>query len=55
MVLGSSIICRVVSIEDFLSGTLNIANDMSISIVSMSPSQRCALIHHLRYFYIMKY
>ena len=32
----------------------NIANDMSVLIVSMSPSQWCNIIPYLRYFYLMK-
>jgi hypothetical protein len=55
MVLGSSRVFRVVSIEDFLFGAPNIANDISISIVSMSSLQWCALFYHLRYFYVVKY
>jgi hypothetical protein len=55
MVLGSSRVFRVVFIEDFLSGAPNMANDMSILIVSMSSLQWCAQILHLRYFYMAKY
>jgi hypothetical protein len=53
MVLGSSRIFRIVSIGDFLSGTLNIVNDMSVSIVLMSSSQWSALFRHLRYIYMV--
>jgi hypothetical protein len=55
MVLGSSRVFRVVFIEDFLSGAPNMANDMSISIVSTSSPQWCAQILYLRYFYMTKY
>jgi hypothetical protein len=55
MVLGSSRVFQVVPIEDFFFGAPNMANNMSVSIISMSSSQWCAQILHLRYFYIMKY
>jgi hypothetical protein len=35
MVLRSSRVFQVVSIEDFFSGAPNMANDMSISIISV--------------------
>jgi hypothetical protein len=53
MVLGSFRVFRVVSIEDFLSGAPNMANDMFVLIVSMSSLQWCTQILHLRYFYLV--
>jgi hypothetical protein len=55
MVLGSSKVFRVIPIEDFFSGAPNMANDMSILIISTSSPQWCAQILHLRYFYMTKY
>jgi hypothetical protein len=55
IVLGSSRVFRVVFIEDFLFGAPNMANDMSVSIISMSSLQLCTQILHLRYFYMAKY
>jgi hypothetical protein len=42
MVLGSSRVFRVISIEDFFFGAPNMANDMSVLIVSTSSPQWCA-------------
>jgi hypothetical protein len=52
MVLGSSRVFQVIPIDDFFSDAPNMANDMSILIVSTSSSQWCTQILHLRYFYI---
>jgi hypothetical protein len=52
MVLVSSRVFQSVSKVDSLVGTPIIVNDISVSIVSMSSSQWCALIHHLRCFYV---
>jgi hypothetical protein len=41
-------------IDIFLFQTPYIASNISISIASMSPSQWCTPIHHLRYFYSIK-
>jgi hypothetical protein len=52
MVSVSSRVFQSVSKVDSLVRTLIIVNDISVSIVSTSSSQRCALIHHLRCFYV---
>jgi hypothetical protein len=54
MVLGSSRVFQVIPIEDF-SCAPNMANDMSILIVSTSSPHWCTQILHLRYFYMAKY
>jgi hypothetical protein len=38
----------------FIFGALNIANNISVSIVSMNSSQWCTPIHHFEYFYLVK-
>jgi hypothetical protein len=55
MVLGSSRVFQVIPIEDFFSGAPNMANDISVLIVSTSSPQWCTQILHLRYFYMAKY
>jgi hypothetical protein len=55
MVLESSRVLQVIPIEDLFFGAPNMANDMSILIISMSSSQWCTQILHLRYFYMAKY
>jgi hypothetical protein len=48
----SSRVLQSVFIGDSVIGTPIIVNDISVSIVSMSSLQWCALIHHLRCFYM---
>ena len=55
LVSSGSFFCRFrCKIDISSSGTPNIANDMSVSIVSTSSMQWCTLIHHLRHFYMVK-
>jgi hypothetical protein len=48
----SSRVLQNISKVDSLIGTAIIVNDISVSTISMSSSQWCALIHHLRCFYV---
>jgi hypothetical protein len=48
----SSRVFQSVSKVDSLIGTSIIVNDISVSIILTSSSQWCALIHHLRCFYV---
>ena len=45
----------VVTMYDSLVETPDIASGRSVSIISMSSSQWCALFHHLRYSYVVKF
>jgi hypothetical protein len=55
MALVSSRRFLVVTTKDSLVRTTNITSGRFVLIVSMSSLQWCALFHHLRYFYVVKY